>query len=121
MVKVIIKTPIKLGLAEGRVLKPGEHLLSDEEMSLWFIPSLIASGQIVVVGGNNSGLEATSTPKKSTLNYGNSRVVFGLSEQQKVTGEVVSTAVSVEESTDSKINGEESAAPKKRKKRRVSS
>lgn len=51
MPNITLKRPIALGLTlQGahRELKPGDHILTNEEMGLWFIPGLIKSGDIVV-------------------------------------------------------------------------
>lgn len=57
---IIAKVPFKLGLsAEARKITPGRHFLDESEMSLWFIPGMIAAGEIVV--------EEESKPGK--LNY----------------------------------------------------
>lgn len=70
MQKVTLTRPIELKVgAKKRVLGPGEQVLTDQEMALWFIPGLVASGVIVLTPS------APAQPTK--LNYSNTKIILG--------------------------------------------
>ena len=72
MTKVFLKKSLHLGEGTAsRVVKPGEAILTDEEMASWFIPGLIAAGDIVVKS------ESSLAENFKELDYSENKVIFG--------------------------------------------
>jgi len=95
MPKVNVTRPIQLGLGFGkRDLKPSAnpHVLTEEEMNGWYIPSLIETGAIVILG------QPSISPEPANVDF-----VYEEPAQQKI-----------EKSTEEPIK-EEIAKPKFRK------
>ena len=73
MPSIIIKNkPIDFQFGSGNPpLKPGRHFLPDELFNQWFVPALIASGDILLDHG-----QETEQANMKELKYGDLQVMF---------------------------------------------
>ena len=69
---VIKNRPIDFQFGSGNPpLKPGRHFLPDELFNQWFVPALIASGDIILDRG-----QETEQANMKELKYGDMQVMF---------------------------------------------